>query len=142
MATNNLSKRPATTLRCGNIKATIWQNVSESGPFFTTTFSRPFKDPSGVWRNATSIGLNDLKALMNVACEAKEWISNQKWQSDPNYPLKEQLLWVRTFQTAEKLRQVLHDWLRLYNEQWLVERHGFRSPIQVRRDLLATPEAA
>lgn len=56
--------------------------------------------------------------------------------------LKEQLLWVRTFQTVEDLRRALHDWLRLYNEQWLVERHGFRSPIQARRDLLATPEAA
>jgi transposase InsO family protein len=56
--------------------------------------------------------------------------------------LKEQLLWVRTFHTVEDLRRALHDWLRLYNEQWLVERHGFRSPIQVRRDLLATPEAA
>ena len=51
MATNNSSKRPATTLRCGNIKATIWQNVSEKGPFFATTFSRPFKDQSGAWHN-------------------------------------------------------------------------------------------
>ncbi len=67
MATNNSSKRPATTLRCGNIKATIWQNVSEKGPFFATTFSRPFKDQSGAWRNGTSFGLNDLEALMNVA---------------------------------------------------------------------------
>lgn len=56
--------------------------------------------------------------------------------------LKEQLLWVRTFQTVEDLRRSLHDWLRLYNEQWLVERHGFRSPTQVRRDLLAPSEAA
>ncbi|MGE0471561.1 MAG: hypothetical protein AB7L09_14910 [Nitrospira sp.] len=38
MTTNNSSKRPATTLRCGNIEATIWQNVSEKGPFFATTF--------------------------------------------------------------------------------------------------------
>ena len=75
MATNQQSRRPATTLRCGNIKATIWQNVSEKGPFFTTTFSRPFKDQSGVWRNGTSFGLNDLEALMNVAFEAKEWIN-------------------------------------------------------------------
>ena len=44
MATNTSSKQPATTLRCGNIKATIWQNVTEKGPFFATTFSRPFKD--------------------------------------------------------------------------------------------------
>ena len=36
MATN---KKPTHTLRCGNIKATIWQNVSEKGPFFATTFS-------------------------------------------------------------------------------------------------------
>lgn len=56
--------------------------------------------------------------------------------------LKEPLLWVRTFQTVEELRLALHDWLRLSHEQWLVERHGFRSPIQVRQDLLATPEAA
>jgi hypothetical protein len=75
MATNQQSKRLATTLRCGNIKATIWQNVSEKGPFFATTFSRPFKDQAGAWRNGTSFGLNDLEALMNVAFEAKEWIA-------------------------------------------------------------------
>ena len=72
MATNN---KPANTLRCGNIKATIWQNVNEKGPFFATTFSRPFKDQSGVWRNSTSFGLNDLEALLTVAREAKEWIA-------------------------------------------------------------------
>ena len=51
--------KPANQLRCGKIKATIWQNVSEKGPFFATTFSRPFKDQSGTWRNGTSFGLND-----------------------------------------------------------------------------------
>jgi len=75
MATNNLSKRPATTLRCGNIKATIWQNVSEKGPFCATTFFRPFRDHSGAWHNGTSFGLTDLEALMNVAFEAKEWMA-------------------------------------------------------------------
>jgi len=29
----------ATMLQCENIKATIWQNVSENGPFFATIFS-------------------------------------------------------------------------------------------------------
>jgi hypothetical protein len=37
--------------------------------------SPPFKDQSGEWRNGTSFGLNDLEALMNVACEATEWIT-------------------------------------------------------------------
>lgn len=72
MATNNSSKRPATTSRCGNIKATIWQNVSEKGPLFAATFSRPFKDQSGAWRSGTSFDLNDLEALMNVICEGTE----------------------------------------------------------------------
>lgn len=75
MATNKQSKLPVNTFRCGSIKATIWQNVSEKGPFFSTTFFRPFKDQSGVWRNGTSFGLNDLEALLTVAREAKEWIS-------------------------------------------------------------------
>jgi hypothetical protein len=69
------TNKPANTLRCDNIKATIWQNVSEKGPFFATIFSRPFKDQSGVWRNSTSFGLNDLEALVTVAREAKEWIA-------------------------------------------------------------------
>ena len=72
MATTN---KPANQLRCGNIKATIWENVSEKGPFFSTTFSRPFKDQSGAWRNGTSFGLNDLTALLTVAREAKEWMA-------------------------------------------------------------------
>ena len=72
MATN---KQPANTLRCGDIKATIWQNVSEKDLFFSTTFSRPFKDQSGEWCIGTSFGLNDLEALVTVACDAKEWIA-------------------------------------------------------------------
>lgn len=56
--------------------------------------------------------------------------------------LKEQLLWVRTFETVEELRLALHEWLKVYNEQWLIERHGHRCPAQVRRDLLASSVAA
>jgi len=72
MATN---KKPTHTFRCGNIKATIWHNSSEKGPFFATTVARPFKDHSGAWRNGTSFGLSDLEALLTVAREAKDWIA-------------------------------------------------------------------
>lgn len=69
-------KQPASTLRCGNIKATIWENPSGNGPFFATTFSRPFKDQSGEkWRNGTSFGVNDLEALLTVVRETKEWMA-------------------------------------------------------------------
>jgi len=69
------TKQPANQLRCGNINATIWQNVSEKGPFFSTTFSRPFKDQSGSGRNGPSFGLNDLEARVTVAHETKDWFA-------------------------------------------------------------------
>ena len=57
--------------------------------------------------------------------------------------LKENLLWVRTFRTAEELRLALVEFRRTYNEHWLIERHGHRSPAQFRRDQMDTmPRAA
>lgn len=48
--------------------------------------------------------------------------------------LKENLLWVSTFDTVEELRAALVEFARHYNETWLVARHGYRSPAQVRGD--------
>jgi transposase InsO family protein len=52
--------------------------------------------------------------------------------------LKENLLWVQTFRTVEELRLALIDFRRTYNECWLIERHGHRSPAQFRRDRMDT----
>ena len=52
--------------------------------------------------------------------------------------LKENLLWVRTFRTVEELRLALIEFRRTYNENWLIERHGHRSPAQFRRDRMDT----
>lgn len=51
--------------------------------------------------------------------------------------LKENLLWVRTFDTVEQLRQALLEFRRTYNSTWLIERHGFRTPDAVRQDQLS-----
>ena len=53
--------------------------------------------------------------------------------------LKENLLWVRRFATVAELVEALREFKRRYNEQWLIERHGFRTPSQVRQAL--TPQA-
>ncbi|MCY7289054.1 MAG: IS3 family transposase [Cryobacterium sp.] len=52
--------------------------------------------------------------------------------------LKENLLWVRTFHTVEELRLALIDFRQTYNEHWLIQRHGHRSPAQFRRDQMDT----
>jgi putative transposase len=56
--------------------------------------------------------------------------------------LKENLLWVRRFDTVEELRQALHDFKDTYNRTWILERHGYRTPAQVRADQLGLTQAA
>ncbi|MFC3169405.1 integrase core domain-containing protein, partial [Paracoccus fontiphilus] len=48
--------------------------------------------------------------------------------------LKEQLLWVRHFATVEELRLALAAFAALYNANWLRERHGHKTPDQIRAE--------
>ena len=51
--------------------------------------------------------------------------------------LKENLLWVRTFDTLEELRQALLAFRETYTTTWLIERHGFQTPAAVRQNQLS-----
>ncbi len=46
--------------------------------------------------------------------------------------LKENLLWLRRFDTIEDLRLALHAFKDTYNQAWIVERHGYQTPAAVR----------
>lgn len=48
--------------------------------------------------------------------------------------LKENLLWVLQFETIEELRLALLEFAAWYNTHWLVVRHGYRMPAQIRAD--------
>jgi len=57
--------------------------------------------------------------------------------------LKENLLWVRHFATVEELRLALQAFKELYNQTWIIERHRYQTPSQVRaRQIAAMPMAA
>jgi transposase InsO family protein len=56
--------------------------------------------------------------------------------------LKENLLWVRRFDTIEELRLALHAFKQTYNLTWIVERHGYQSPAAVRAAHLGPLHAA
>jgi transposase InsO family protein len=57
--------------------------------------------------------------------------------------LKENLLWVKTFETIEELRQALLAFRETYNTNWLIERHGFMTPTAFRqRQLQPVAKAA
>ena len=46
--------------------------------------------------------------------------------------LKEQLLWIETFRNVEELLAALHDFKERFNKQWIMQRHGYKTPDQVR----------
>ena len=39
---------------------------------------------------------------------------------------------MRDFDTVEELRLALLDFRRCYNETWILERHGYRTPVAIR----------
>jgi len=42
--------------------------------------------------------------------------------------LKEQCIWARTYLDVEDLRAAVKAFVQRYNSQWLIERHGHRTP--------------
>jgi transposase InsO family protein len=56
--------------------------------------------------------------------------------------LKENLLWVRHFNTVEELKKALLEFKETYNQQWIVGRHGYKTPSQVRENQTTPKENA
>ena len=56
--------------------------------------------------------------------------------------LKENLLWVNPVRTIEELRLALLEFKDLYNNYWLIERHGNKTPAQVREEQLTSMQRA
>ena len=56
--------------------------------------------------------------------------------------LKEQLLWIDRYDTLDDLRTAVRGFGRTYNQHWLIERHGYRTPIEARDHLRAETAAA
>ena len=59
-----------------------------------------------------------------------------------NRTLKEQLLWMKAFRDVEELTAALHEWRKTYNERWIVERLGYRTPSVARREWAELAEVA
>jgi putative transposase len=50
--------------------------------------------------------------------------------------LKEQVLWIERFSSHEELRARVRAFARTYNREWLIERHGFLTPLEARERML------
>ena len=51
-----------------------------------------------------------------------------------NRTLKEQAIYGRVFRNIEEVRSAVADFIKKYNQQWLIAKLGYRSPAQARRE--------
>ena len=56
--------------------------------------------------------------------------------------LKENLLWQRRVDTVDDLRHALHAFKDTSNQRWILQRHGYRTPAQLRADQTTPAMAA
>jgi hypothetical protein len=73
--------RPAHEVRSGRLKATIWRQESEKGPWFNVVLSRSYRDEGGNWHTAASFGSRDLLELAKLCDQAHTWIAQHSAKS-------------------------------------------------------------
>ena len=60
MTEDRSTNAPIQTLRDGRLKAAIWQNDSDKGPFHTVTLTRIYEDSAGKLQESASFSANEL----------------------------------------------------------------------------------
>ena len=75
-AQENGKQRPAHEIRLGRIKAAIWANQGDNGPWFNVTLSRNYKD-GDEWKSSASFGREELLSVAKAADMANTWIHGQ-----------------------------------------------------------------
>ncbi len=61
---------PASVLKDGNLKASIWENEGQKGTYFTTTFAKVYEDKNGKIRDTNVFNNSDLLKVSELARQA------------------------------------------------------------------------
>ena len=70
-------QRPAGEIRYGRLRATIWKQESDKGPWYSVVLTRSYQDPQGDWHSSSSFGRDDLLLLAKLCDQAHSWIHQQ-----------------------------------------------------------------
>jgi hypothetical protein len=70
-------QRPAYEARFGLLKATVWRQESNKGPWYSVVLSRRYQDQTGEWRSAQSFGRDHLLLVAKLCDHVHSWIYQQ-----------------------------------------------------------------
>jgi hypothetical protein len=66
--------KPVDKIRIGAVTASIWNNPSEKGDFYSVTFERSYKGEGDAWKSSQSFRRDDLLELAKAADKAHDRI--------------------------------------------------------------------
>ncbi|MET1414383.1 hypothetical protein ABVF61_19075 [Roseibium sp. HPY-6] len=61
---------PASVIRDGDLKASIWENEGRNGTYFTTTFAKTYRDSNDKPRDTSVFNNSDLLRVSELARQA------------------------------------------------------------------------
>lgn len=73
--------KPIDKIRIGKVTASIWNNPSEKGDFYSVTFERSYKDEGDAWKSSQSFRRDDLLELAKAADKAHDRILELRQRS-------------------------------------------------------------
>ncbi|MEM6537375.1 MAG: hypothetical protein AAF668_06555 [Pseudomonadota bacterium] len=73
------NNRPEDVIRDGNLKASIWRNEGENGPYYSTTLARSYKDEKGKYHDTQSFSGSELLRVSELSRQAYTR-SNELWR--------------------------------------------------------------
>lgn len=74
--TQQAKQRPVHEVKAGMAKAAIWRNETSSGPRYSVTFQRLYKDGEN-WKTTASFNPRDLIDLVECVVFAAKWIREE-----------------------------------------------------------------
>lgn len=81
-ATRTTKQRPVHEVKAGMAKAAIWRNETQSGPRYSVTFQRLYKD-GDAWKSTASFNPRDLGDVVECGILAGKWIREQTSDDAP-----------------------------------------------------------
>ncbi len=78
-------QRPVFEARFGRLRASVWRQESDKGPWFNIVLSRLYKDNDDQWQSANTFGVRDLLEVGKLCDLAHSWIHREMAKSrNPN----------------------------------------------------------
>jgi hypothetical protein len=77
MSASETKNRPVREFRYGRLKAAVWRQEGDKGPWYSVSLARSYQDSNGQWQTTQSFGLRDLLEVAKLCNECHSFIARE-----------------------------------------------------------------